>query len=121
MQALENKRPREGDEEGNPEAKVRKGDGKANKGDKGGKGKGKYGKGTKSKVKEPAGSVDHPTTTSTTAQKVEKGRVQSSQLRGRPGALRRHGLLRPQRSGDRGFPGREKEAKAKENLQKVEK
>ena len=42
VQALENKRPRDGEEEGNPEAKVRKGDGKANKG---GKGKGKDGKG----------------------------------------------------------------------------
>ena len=42
VQALENKRPRDGEEEGNPETKVRKGDGKANKG---GKGKGKDGKG----------------------------------------------------------------------------
>ena len=42
VQALENKRPRDGEEEGNPEAKVRNGDGKANKG---GKGNGKDGKG----------------------------------------------------------------------------
>ena len=36
VQALENKRPRDGEEEGNTEAKVRKGDGKANKGGKAG-------------------------------------------------------------------------------------
>ena len=62
VQALENKRPREGDDEGAQEAKVRKGDGKANKGDKGSKGKGKDGKGSKSKGKGicwQCGAADH--------------------------------------------------------------
>ena len=59
VQALENKRPREGEEEGNPEAKVRKGDGKANKG---GKGKGKDSNNGKSRGKVTCwqcGSADH--------------------------------------------------------------
>ena len=109
MQALENKRPRrEGDDDDNPEAKVRKGEGKASNG---ARARARTAKVEKPKAKEPVGNVDLQTIISAIVQKVERARAQSSRPHGRPGDLRRRGLHQLLLSGGRGFPGREKEAK----------
>ena len=60
VQALENKRPRQDDNDDDPEAKVRKGDGKASNGGKGkGKNGGKGGKGKSKGTCWQCGSPDH--------------------------------------------------------------
>ena len=63
-----------------------------------------------------AGNVDRPITINEIARKVERGRAQSSQPHGRLGDPRRHGLFQHHHIGDHGFPGLEREAKAKEQV-----
>ena len=63
-----------------------------------------------------AGNVDRPITINEIARKVERGRAQSSQPHGRLGDPRRHGLFQHHHIGDHGFPGLEREAKAKEKV-----
>ena len=73
----------------------------------------------KAKARGHAGNADPRTTTSATAQKVERAKALSSRPHGRPGGPHRHGLLLPLRSGGHGFPDREKDARENEKAAKA--